>query len=414
MLAWNQQEEEILYKRLKNLFAIKGYSLFIACMLLVGIGISITQPYLSLYCTEKLGMSAGVFGIFMAITSLSGVVVNSFIAKRSDSEMDRKWIIIIAMISSAFGYVSYLVFQNFFILLIVVSIFTGLGAAAMPQIYAYAQESANASKSNDKTFAMSALRSLVSLGFLIGPLGGTVILGYLGYKGLFLGTFMIFIIISFIVLFFLGNRKVVKSNTHKKKSTDDTSVKSKQIMMPFIAFILLFVVNAINGINTPLFIINELHGTHADVGLVVSISAGLEIPIMITLGAISKKISNHALMIYGCFISIIYYVILSVSTDSWQLIAAQLLQATTVAIIMGNGLSYFTDLMPNSPGMSTTIYSNGSTIGRLIGNLSGGIIAQFAGFRHVYWACLAIIVFSFFILWKIRPNKELKEVLEVD
>ncbi|EHI97607.1 major facilitator superfamily MFS_1 [Clostridium sp. DL-VIII] len=404
-----------MYRRLKNLFAINGYSLFIICMLLVGIGISITQPYLSLYCTEELGMSAGAFGIFMAITSLSGVVVNSFIAKRSDSEMDRKWIIISAMISSALGYASYLVFHNFFILLIVVSIFTGLGAAAMPQIYAYAQESANASKSDDKTFAMSALRSLVSLGFLIGPLGGTVILGYLGYKGLFLGTFMIFIIISFIVFFFLESRKVVKSNnTHKKKSTEVTSLKSRQIMLPFIAFILLFAVNAVNGINTPLFIINELHGTHADVGLVVSISAGLEIPIMIVLGALSKKISNHALMIYGCFISIIYYVILSVSTNSWQLIAAQLLQATTVAIIMGNGLSYFTDLMPNSPGMSTTIYSNGSTIGRLVGNLGGGIIAQFAGFRHVYWVCLVIIVFSFLILWKTRPNKKLEKAIELD
>ncbi|AWK51031.1 MFS transporter [Clostridium beijerinckii] len=403
-----------MYRRLKNLFAIKGYNLFIICMLLVGIGISITQPYLSLYCTEELGMSAGAFGIFMAITSLSGVVVNSFIAKRSDSEMDRKWIIISAMISSALGYASYLVFHNFFILLIVVSIFTGLGAAAMPQIYAYAQESANASKSDDKTFAMSALRSLVSLGFLIGPLGGTMILVYSGYKGLFWGTFIIFIIISFIVFFFLGNKKVVKSNTDKKKSTYDTSLKSRHIMLPFIAFILLFVVNTINGINTPLFIINELHGTHADVGLVVSISAGLEIPIMIVLGAISKKISNHALMIYGCFISIAYYVILSVSTHSWQLIVAQILQATTVAIIMGNGLSYFTDLMPNSPGMSTTIYSNGSTIGRLVGNLGGGIIAQFAGFRHVYWVCLVIIVFSFFILWKTRPNKELEEAIELD
>lgn len=400
-----------MYRRLKNLFAIKGYILFIICMLLVGIGISITQPYLSLYCTEELGMSAGAFGIFMAITSLSGVVVNSFIAKRSDSEMDRKWIIILAMISSALGYASYLVFHNFFMLLIVVSIFTGLGAAAMPQIYAYAQESANESKSDDKTFAMSALRSLVSLGFLIGPLGGTVILGYLGYKGLFLGTFMIFIIISFIVFFFLGNRKMVKDNTDKKKSTVDTSLKSRQIMLPFIAFVLLFVVNSINGINTPLFIINELHGTHGDVGLVVSISDGLEIPIMIVLGAISKKISNHALMIYGCFISIAYYMILSVSTYSWQLIAAQLLQATTVAIIMGNGLSYFTDLMPNSPGMSTTIYSNGSTIGRLLGNLGGGIIAQFAGFRHVYWVCLAIIVFSFIILWKTRSDKEIEEVI---
>ncbi|WP_256942389.1 MFS transporter [Bacillus sp. OV166] len=131
-----------MYTRVKKLFAIKGYSLFDICVLLVGIGISITQPYLSLYATEDLGMSVGAFGVFMAVSSLSGVVVNSLIAKRSDGGLDRKWLIIIAMISSALGYASYLVFHNFIILLIVITLFNGLGAPAMPQIYASAQESA--------------------------------------------------------------------------------------------------------------------------------------------------------------------------------------------------------------------------------------------------------------------------------
>lgn len=396
-----------MFIRLKRLFEIKGYGLLIICMLLVGIGISITQPYLSLYCTEELGMRAGAFGVFIAISSLSGVVVNSFIAKRSDSGLDRKWIIIFAMIASSLGYVSYLIFNNFFFLLIAVSIFTGLGAASMPQIYAYAQESANESKSDDKTFAMSTLRSLISLGFLIGPLGGTLILGALGYNGIFIGTSLIFIIIAALVFLFLQNRKISKSKTMIKKNIEVASLKSRKIMLPFIAFTLLIAVNAINGINTPLFIINELHGTHTDVGLVVSISAGLEIPIMLGLGALGRKLSNHTLIINGCFIAVAYYIILSISTHPWQLIGAQLLQATYVAIVIGNGLSYFTDLMPDSPGMSTTIYSNGTTIGRLVGNLGGGVIAQFAGFRYTYWVTLGIVIIAFLILWKTRPCKEI-------
>jgi MFS family permease len=377
-------------------------------MLLVGIGISITMPYLSLYSTEEFGMSTGAFGVFMAVSSLSGVVVNSLIAKRSDQGLDRRWIIISAMLSSALGYASYLVFDNFFFLLIAVTFFNGLGAAAMPQIYASAQESANESKSDDKTFAMSTLRSLVSLGFLVGPLGGTFILGFYGYKGLFLGTTAIFIMIASLVFVFLQKRKVVLSNTGVSKSTGTSTIKSKLIRHSFLAFILLFAVNAINFINTPLFIVNELHGTHTDVGLVVSICAGLEIPIMLVLGGLSRKISNKSLMMIGCFIAVIYFTILSMSTHSWQIIVAQLLQATFVAIVMGNGLSYFTDLLPDSPGMSATIYSNGSTIGRLVGNLGGGIIAQFAGFRHVNWVCLALVIFAFLILWRIRPHEEME------
>lgn len=392
-----------MYTRVKQLFAIKGYRLFVICVLLVGTGISITLPYLALYCTQELGMSAGAFGVFTAVSSLSGVAANTFIGKYSDRKQDRKFIIIVATISSALGYASYLWFDNFLILLIIVSFFSGLGAAAMPQIYAYAQESANESNSDDKTFAMSTLRTLVSLGFLIGPLFGTIILEAVGYKGLFLGTSAIFLIIASLVLLFLPKKRAVQKK--KPDRTGSTSAKRKRIWYPLFAFILLFAVNAINGIVTPLFIVNEIHGTYTDVGLVVSICAGLEIPIMFALGALGRKLSNLSLMISACSIAIMYNIILSVSTDSWQIIVAQLLQAAFVAIVMGNGLSYFTELLPNSPGMSTTLYYNGSIIGRLVGNLGGGIIAQFAGFREVYWVCLAVIIAAFLILWSIRPHK---------
>lgn len=397
-----------MYRRIKNLFEIKGYRLFIICILLVGIGISITQPYLSLYATEVLGMSMGTFGVFMAVSSLGGVLVNSLIAKRSDSGLDRKWLIILAMLSSALGYVSYLLFDHFIILLIVITFFIGLGAPAMPQIYAYAQESAVASHTNDNTFAMSILRSLVSLGFLIGPLVGTVIMGVLGYKALFLGTSFIYVTIAFLVFFFLQRRKSVHQSKDKVQSAHTSSLKNKKIMLPFISFIFLFAVNAINTINTPLFIVHELQGTPMDVGLVVSISACLEIPIMLVLGSLGKKISNHTLLIMGCFVGIFYYAILSLSSHSWQLIAAQLLQAIYVAIVMGNGLSYFTDVLPHSPGLSATLYYNGSIIGRLVGNMGGGILAQIIGFRHVYLMCIVVMIFSLLILWATRVHSKVK------
>ncbi|MFB7142329.1 sugar efflux transporter [Gottfriedia sp. NPDC056225] len=397
-----------MVRRIKDLFAIKGYSLFVICLLFVGIGLSITTPYLSLYCTKYLGMSTGAFGIFMAVISLSGVLVNSIIAERSDRGLDRKWIILFAMISSAIGYASYLIFHNYFILLVFVGVFNGLGAASMPQIFASAQESANASQSKDRTLALSTLRSLVSLGFLIGPLIGTLILSAKGYDGLFLGTSSIYVMIAFLVFFFLEKRKQSENNVKKKNKTVVSRAKRKQLRLPFIAFILLFAVSSINWINTPLFIVNELHGTNRDVGFVVSLCAGLEIPIMLLLGVLSKKISNHMLMIYGCFIGLAYYIILSVSTHTWELIIAQLLQATYIAIVMGNGISYFNDLLPNSPGFSASIYANCSTIGSLVGNLGGGMFAQLAGFRNVYFLCLFFVVCSLFILWRSKNNVEME------
>lgn len=394
-----------MYTRFIKLFAIQGYPLLIVCMLLIGIGVSITSPYLSLYCTERLGMSTGAFGVFMAITSLSGVAVSSLLANRSDRGMNRKRLIQYAAMASGLSFASYLAFHDFWILLIAVTLFTGLGAPVIPQIYAYAQESATESRSEDKAFAMSTLRSLISLGFLIGPLCGTVILGASGYRGLFWGTAAIYAVIAGLVLFFLPRRNIEMSGPAKKRSASEASFGSKRIWLALVAIVFLFVIIYINSINTPLLIVHELHGTHAEVGMVVSISAGLEIPIMLILGALSRKISNHSLMIGACVIGILYYTVLSVSTQPWQIIAAQLLQATFVAIVMGNGLSYFTGLLPDSPGLATTLYSNTSTIGKLLGNLGGGVAAEFTGFRHVNWICIAVALFSFVILWSARPQQ---------
>lgn len=196
-----------MFVRFKQLFQINHFGLFIICMLLIGTSVSITMPYLSLYATSELGMSVTAFGFLIATSSLAGVVANTIIANYSDSGMDRKWLIVAAVLSSACGYSSYLFFESFLGLLLAVSFFTGIGAAAMPQLFAYAQESANDSQVKDKTLAKSLLRSLFSLGFLIGPLIGTVLLAAFDYRGLFLGTTFIFIIIGILVTVLLPRKK---------------------------------------------------------------------------------------------------------------------------------------------------------------------------------------------------------------
>lgn len=90
--------------------------------------------------------------------------------------------------------------------------------------------------------------------------------------------------------------------------------------------------------------------------------------------------------------------------ESWQIIVAQVLQATFVAIVMGNGLSYFSDFLPHAPGVAATFYANATTLGRLGGSLTAGFGAQLAGFRYVNWICVVIVVISFLFLILKRPR----------
>ncbi|MEJ7528282.1 MFS transporter, partial [Staphylococcus lugdunensis] len=72
------------------------------------------------------------------------------------------------------------------------ALFQGLFAPAMPQLYASARESINASSSRGRAkFANTVLRSMFSFGFLFGPLIGALLNKSMGYAGLFGGTVVI-------------------------------------------------------------------------------------------------------------------------------------------------------------------------------------------------------------------------------
>ncbi|WP_340007315.1 sugar efflux transporter [Paenibacillus sp. FSL K6-0276] len=387
-----------MIKRLTALFSIPSYALLFLCMLLQGMGISLSAPFLSIYFTEQLGVSVGMFGIFLATTLIAGIWISTLIGRRSDLGLNRKNIYLVATLCNALAYSGYLLIQDFTILFIYMIVFTALGAPGMPQLFAIAREAVNKSDFTDTAFANSTLRSAFSLGFITGPLIGTLLIAAVGFKGIFSGTIGVFLLVALLVFLFL------KSNTELKTSNTEVKVKTfrlsqnRNILLPFLILILMYVAHWTSSINTALFITNNLGGTTSDVGLVSSICAALEIPFMIMLGLLSAKYSNRILMMCGAILGGAYYLVVILSGEMWQMLAAQILLAVFVAVISAIGISYIQDLLPSMPGYASTLYSNSSTIGRLIGSLVGGGLASIVGYRYSFILCFILIIISLFML----------------
>ncbi len=154
----------------------------------------------------------------------------------------------------------------------------------------------------------------------------------------------------------------------------------------------------------PLFLTHTLHGPERMVGWVVSLSAGLEIPIMIGVGILAGRVGKRPLLLMGSVFGTLYYLGAAVAATAWQMLVLQLLCATFVSIAVSIGMSYFQDFAPDAPGMVTTLYSNTSNVGSMAGSLLGGVMAQAFGFRSVFWFCtfLGVISFVFLIRRKAR------------
>ena len=61
----------------KELLYIKNYKLFVVNMLLLGMGIAVTVPYLVLFATKDLGMTTKQYGLLLALAAISQFTVNS-------------------------------------------------------------------------------------------------------------------------------------------------------------------------------------------------------------------------------------------------------------------------------------------------------------------------------------------------
>ncbi|GGH39456.1 sugar efflux transporter [Paenibacillus segetis] len=388
-----------MIKRLTELFSIPSYALLFLCMFLQGMAISLSAPFLSIYFTEQLGVSVGVFGIFLSVTLIAGIWISMLIGRRSDHGMNRKNIYLFSTICNALAYSGYLLIKDFTILFIYMTVFTALGALGMPQLFAIAREAVSKSNLTDHAFANSTLRSAFSLGFITGPLIGTLLIAAVGFSGIFSGTIGVFLLVALLIFLFLkSNVELKASSTEVKKVTNFRLTQNRHILLPFLILVFMYTAHWMSSINTALFITHNLGGTTSDVGLVSSICAALEIPFMIMLGLLSAKYSNRILMMWGALLGGAYYIVILISGEMWQMLAAQILLAVFVAVISAIGISYIQDLLPTMPGYASTLFSNSSTIGRLIGSLLGGGLASVVGYRYSFVFCLILVTISTIML----------------
>ena len=106
------------------LLQIKNYKLFVVNMLLLGMGIAVTVPYLVLFATKDLGMTTTQYGLLLALAAISQFTVNSIIARFSDTHnVNRKILIISALFMGAVSFSIYFYVHQIWLFIVLYAIF---------------------------------------------------------------------------------------------------------------------------------------------------------------------------------------------------------------------------------------------------------------------------------------------------
>lgn len=386
-----------MLERLRALGGVRGYGLLATAMGLLGVAMSASAPYLALYFTTDVGLTAGEFGLLMAVAAVSGVVVSTLVARASDRLEERRGLIALAAVAGAVEMLAFLVVRSFVPLLVVTALLAAAAAPSMPQIFAAAHDTVADSGGVEPTFAASALRSLFSLGFVLGPLTGAAALAVAGYRGVLLVSAAFSLLVG-AVAWQLPRPRADRPELPPRVQASPPPRPAASVLWPFAAFFLLFVTSWIYQLDMPLYLVHTLHGRAGDVGVMVSFSAALEIPLMIGLGALAGRLTSATLVVWGCLAGGAYYLLIALTTHLWVMFAGQVVEATFISLLMGIGIGYFQDRLPQAAGVATTVYSNAQSTARVVGSLAGGFLAQTVGLREVFWICLALALAAFALL----------------
>lgn len=405
-----------MVKMVRDLFQIQNYKLFLFNMTLLGMAVSLTAPFLVIFMTETHGMPTSTYGIFMALVAVGSFLMNTVIGRKSDQlAFDRKYLIIAALVMMVIAFSGFLVIGNVWFLAPAYILFASLGAPAMPQLYASARESINAYRSSIAVMANTVLRSMFSFGFLFGPLIGSVLLGIYGFQGLFSGTVIMFIIV-------LGLSFLIKPATNRKEKKSDVEImnyeepkapnllKNMPLLLPFVAFIMLHVGQWMYLLNMPLYVTNYLDEPESAVGILASLCAGLEVPLMITIGYIAGRISSKTLLIIAGFTGSMYFLSIGIFNDFTAMVIGQLPLALFLAVLLGLGISYFQDLLPQFPGYASTLFANAMIVGQLLGNLLGGVAGDMVGVENTFFISGGFLFIAFILFFFTKSEIKKGEV----
>ncbi|HAW5628629.1 TPA: sugar efflux transporter SetA [Escherichia coli] len=376
------------------------YAAFMLVAFMMGVAGALQAPTLSLFLSCEVGAQPFWIGLFYTVNAIAGIGVSLWLAKRSDSQGDRRKLIIFCCLM-AIGNALLFAFNRHYLTLITCGVLlASLANTAMPQLFALAREYADNSAREVVMFS-SVMRAQLSLAWVIGPpLAFMLALNY-GFTVMFSIAAGIFTLSLVLIAFMLPSVARVELPSENALSMQG-GWQDSNVRMLFVASTLMWTCNTMYIIDMPLWISSELGLPDKLAGFLMGTAAGLEIPAMILAGYYVKRYGKRRMMVIAVAAGVLFYTGLIFFNSRMALMTLQLFNAVFIGIVAGIGMLWFQDLMPGRAGAATTLFTNSISTGVILAGVIQGAIAQSWGHFAVYWVIAVISVVALFLTAKVK------------
>ncbi|MET1532452.1 sugar efflux transporter [Burkholderia sola] len=399
-------------RSLQSHFArLAGIAYFVplaAAALMLGVAMSFTAPYLSLFGVEAAGMSPFLAGIFMTLIAASGVVASTWAGRWSDRRDRHRPLLVVSLAAAALGFALLCVLRTHGPVIAAGTILLGAGAVSLSQIFSFARAVLPVADDAQRELASAALRTMLSIAWVFGPALGALILAQTGFTGLFLAASAGFVACAAIVARIPEPARRtaavhVRAKNHAPAPHDVRAAAivvapRASVLRTLVALTLIGLAANATMIVLPLYIVRALGGTPANVSAALGLAALLEIPMMLWLGMRSTRLDKARWLTACALVHAAYFIGLATVTRVNLILPLQLLSACVVAITSCLGMTRVCDLMPTRPGTATAMFFSTARVGSIASGVLSGACVDLFGYRATFAGCCGLALVACVLL----------------
>src|SRR6478735_6735491 len=173
-----------LSRAFRALRTTPGLFVVLFLSILLGLAYSFVVPFMSMFGTREVGMSHFGFGVFMTVTSVSGIVISTYLARSSDTHWSRKNVLLLGGASGALGYLGYAFVRNPLALTVIGALALGIASITFGQVFAYARDTLEHSSIEryEIPFYMNFIRLFFALAWTVGPAIAAHLMTHYSYR----------------------------------------------------------------------------------------------------------------------------------------------------------------------------------------------------------------------------------------
>jgi MFS family permease len=376
-------------------------------LLLLGFTYASTFPYQSIIGINQLGLTEAQMGLLIFAVGLTGMIGNLLLGHFSDFARDRKSAILFSLCVGAVGFGCFALWPSLVTFLICLLLVMPISGSTYSQLFAVVRTITAEHGPREAASINSAIRAFYALSWILVPgLVGVFIATRKNVSDSFAIAALAFALcFGFYALFGpSGGRNEAASRGGWVGLREAFSlIFEPRVFKRVMALSFIQGPHPFNAALLPLLITSLPHGSTADVGILAGVVAALEIPLMLLAAALNRNWHTWILVTLGGASHITYLLCLSAVTNVHTLYLLAGFNAAGAAILLTLHMSYVQELLPQRPGLATSLLSIVSLVSRGLAALVfagiglvyayGGAVAAMA--LVVLAGCSAIIALDF-------------------